>query len=585
MIVTLAVHQQGAGPKMPDPRVGVGSVGIQLFATITSKDHYTSLQRDLVGLAGHPALQDTTLHCTDGSLLLSRLLVGLVLPDLHHIPSFSTAPDLSLLMPQHTKAEVESLLTNLLSPRLPQETGEAMSEWTDAIDTIIDNLEPEREQTKSSATLHSSLTKETAVLHSAQEEETYSESVLVVAEDTPADQDTTSRRRCSVGGAPPPAPGAPPAPPAAAPLLTVPNPQPRLMGGKRLPEVVSKRQEPPAPHPVHCSSDVEILPSPRKASRGKLVFSCPVCHEQFRAQDVMEEHLKIHSDKHKCPTCGIVCTKARELIEHQRVHSGAKLVKCNICEKDFTEKGLKLHTDRFHKIEKNLAGRNNRTSKDNVNYMEDKITFTSSSDSDPDEPEVPKVKVTKVKRTELCELCEKYFTKKGIKLHISRYHQETDPAEAEKRQKKDKKKNPPLKKLFTCGFCEKKFSHLASMKVHEKVHLGGKPHQCDMCEAKFSNKFDLFAHEKTHADARPYKCDECSETFKTAESLRFHKLIHVESQPNICRFCKKCFKNKNQLDLHERVHVGEKPFKCTHCDQCYETASKLTRHITATHMS
>merc|ERR1711953_694253 len=88
-----------------------------------------------------------------------------------------------------------------------------MSEWTDAIDTIIDNLEPERDQPAaaprgrgSSATLHSSLTRETAVLHSAQEEETYSESVLVVAEDTPADQDTTSRRRCSIGGAPPPAP-------------------------------------------------------------------------------------------------------------------------------------------------------------------------------------------------------------------------------------------------------------------------------------------------------------------------------------------------------------------------------------------
>merc|ERR1712110_444880 len=139
-------------------------------------------------------------------------------------------------MPQHTKAEVEDLLTNLLSPRAPQETGEAMSEWTDAIDTIIDNLEPERDQPAaaargrgSSATLHSSLTRETAVLHSAQEEETYSESVLVVAEDTPADQDSTSRRRCSVAAAPSGPPGGPhggppggPHPPPTAPLLTVP---------------------------------------------------------------------------------------------------------------------------------------------------------------------------------------------------------------------------------------------------------------------------------------------------------------------------------------------------------------------------
>ena len=544
-----------------------GSVGIQLFATITSKEHYSSLRRDLGSLASSTALQDTSLYCMDGRLALSRLLVGLVLPDLTRIPCFSSAPELALLLPHHRKSEVEALVAALLSGQTEQEM--VNQDWTDAIDTIIDNLEPEREYAESrsrSATLHSSLTRETAVLHSAPEDEGYTDSVLVVAEDAPEE-----RRR-------------PPAPP----LLTVPTPQPRFMAAKSLPR--PSAPAPPtssapitAPAPLQCSSDVEILPNPRKANRGKLVFSCPVCHQQFRAQDVMEEHQKIHSDKHKCPTCGIVCTKARELIEHQRIHSGAKLVKCNICEKDFTEKGLKLHTDRFHKIEKNSMGRS-RTSKDNVNYMEDKITFTSSSDTDSDEPDTPKVKV-KIMKDELCKLCDKYFTKKGIKLHTVRYHQKTDHKEMEKKIKIEKKKNPPLKKLFTCGYCEKKFSHLASMKVHEKVHLGGKPHQCDMCEAKFSNKFDLFAHEKTHANARPNKCDECSETFKTAESLRFHKLIHTESQPNICRFCKKCFKNKNQLDLHERVHVGEKPFKCTHCDQCFETASKLTRHITATHMS
>jgi len=334
-------------------------------------------------------------------------------------------------------------------------------------------------------------------------------------------------------------------------------------------------------------------------------FSCPVCHEKFRAQDLMENHMKIHSDKHKCQACGLVCTKARELIEHQRVHSGVKLVKCDICDKDFTEKGLKLHTERFHKIEKkvvtSLASNKTRRTKENVNYREDKISFSSDEESDhddlddllddPDDPDEPIVKPepkkvpkgTKMKRSELCEICDKFFTKKGMKLHMTRYHKEGNgPA---KKIKKDKRKNPPLKKLFTCSYCQKKFSHLASMKVHEKVHLGGKPHQCDMCDAKFSNKFDLFAHEKTHSALRPHKCDECTESFKTADSLRYHKIIHVESKPNICRFCKKCFKNKNQLDLHERVHTGEKPFKCTQCEHCFETASKLTRHITGTHMS
>lgn len=261
--------------------------------------------------------------------------------------------------------------------------------------------------------------------------------------------------------------------------------------------------------------------------------------------------------------------------------------------------------------------------------------FSSSSESDPDEPEsspgivvatksrvgtVATSTAIKVKssKTERCRPCDKLFTEKGMKLHQQRFHKDQDVSKksdgidveeddveddedgpvAPSRNVKDRKeppagrtpsgrerKNPPLKKLFSCVYCQKRFSHLASMKVHEKVHLGGKPHQCDMCAAKFSNKFDLFAHEeKTHSSARPHKCDECAATFKTADSLRFHKLIHEESQPMVCRFCQRGFKNKGQLDFHERVHLGEKPFKCDHCGQGFETATKLTRHITVSHM-
>jgi hypothetical protein len=35
--------------------------------------------------------------------------------------------------------------------------------------------------------------------------------------------------------------------------------------------------------------------------------------------------------------CG--ARQVRELAEHQRLHSGLKIVRCHICEKDFTEKG------------------------------------------------------------------------------------------------------------------------------------------------------------------------------------------------------------------------------------------------------
>jgi hypothetical protein len=51
--------------------------------------------------------------------------------------------------------------------------------------------------------------------------------------------------------------------------------------------------------------------------------------------------------------CG--ARQVRELVEHQRLHSGLKIVRCHICEKDFTEKGknfslLRFFTKKYVKI-------------------------------------------------------------------------------------------------------------------------------------------------------------------------------------------------------------------------------------------
>jgi hypothetical protein len=156
--------------------------------------------------------------------------------------------------------------------------------------------------------------------------------------------------------------------------------------------------------------------------------------------------------------------------------------------------------------------------------------FSSSSESDPDEPEgvavnppsssstpvvaaiksKPIVTAVKSGKTECCHICDRFYTKKGLKLHLLRYHKldddkkqeeedggDDDEEEEERRDKEDgasskkvgkkepkqqakqqrrsssgrERKNPPLKKLFACAFCHKRFSHLASMKVRKKEYF------------------------------------------------------------------------------------------------------------------
>ena len=85
-------------------------VGIQMFATITSKHHFQTLQRDLRGLASGPRApryEDTLVVCSDGSRQASRLILGLILPELATVTSFSLLPEVTLLMPEHSTADLD----------------------------------------------------------------------------------------------------------------------------------------------------------------------------------------------------------------------------------------------------------------------------------------------------------------------------------------------------------------------------------------------------------------------------------------------------------------------------------------------
>ena len=83
----------------------------------------------------------------------------------------------------------------------------------------------------------------------------------------------------------------------------------------------------------------------------------------------------------------------------------------------------------------------------------------------------------KVRKSELCEPCDKYFTKKGFKLHQQKHHrpgsERRQKGERKLREVKEKEgKKSALKKMFSCMYCHKKFSHMASMKVCLMLILG-----------------------------------------------------------------------------------------------------------------
>ena len=116
---------------------------------------------------------------------------------------------------------------------------------------------------------------------------------------------------------------------------------------------------------------------------------------------------------------------------------------------------------------------------------------------------------------------------------------------------------------FPCPNCNKQFSRLLQLEVHQRVHTGEKPFVCGICDKRFSQEGNLKKHKEIHDP--PGKallpCNLCSKTFSNKDNARAHKKLHnVDRKKLECEQCPKKFPSMQSFEQHKRIHTGEKPF-------------------------
>eukprot|EP00063_Salmo_salar_P075812 XP_014050647.1 PREDICTED: zinc finger protein 271-like [Salmo salar] len=133
-------------------------------------------------------------------------------------------------------------------------------------------------------------------------------------------------------------------------------------------------------------------------------------------------------------------------------------------------------------------------------------------------------------------------------------------------------------KRFLCMFCNKGFSCLQKVEIHQRVHTGVKPFSCTQCHMRFSVAGNLKRHQRVHTGVKPFSCTHCQMHFAQAGDLKRHERVHTGEKPFSCPQCEKRFSRQHQLKMHLKVHTGERSFACTHCRKSFSERSYLRIH-------
>nr|XP_033816282.1 zinc finger protein 2 homolog isoform X6 [Geotrypetes seraphini] len=276
--------------------------------------------------------------------------------------------------------------------------------------------------------------------------------------------------------------------------------------------------------------------------QGAKLFKCALCDKSFTQKYSLQIHEGIHTGEkpYQCSQCDKSFNRTSSLRIHERMHTGEKPYECSHCDKKFSTTGnLRFH-ERIHTGEKPYI----------CTECDKRFSHISTLKNHK--------RIHTGEKPYKCSECDKSFNQRSHLRRHRRIHTGEKP--------------------YKCPECDITFNRTSNLRTHKRIHTGEKPYQCSQCDKRFNNKCSLINHERIHTGEKPYICTECNKCFNHKSSLRSHKRIHSGEKPYKCFECDKSFNHKSSLRIHARIHSGEKPYTCSECDKSFKQKSHLRRH-------
>ena len=236
-------------------------------------------------------------------------------------------------------------------------------------------------------------------------------------------------------------------------------------------------------------------------------------------------------------------------IHFDAVHLGIKVVKCDKCNKGFSNKNsLKCHIKSIHQGKKTFG----------CKYCDKK--FYSNTNA---RRHTQNVHFGQYSNSSFCHVCNKSVN--HMKLHLKTVHSD---------------------EIFECLQCGIKYKHQVSLTRHNNEkhqNLNKNSFACDFCQKVFMQKSKLKIHiDLVHCRKNESKCMQCDKTFASEIGVRAHmKNTHNSENLTRCELCGKYFKDVNQH--YNNVHETKRTFQCDSCPSTFGTKANLNCHMNRNH--